>query len=173
MKLNIHGDKIKATEAIKTYLEDKIGRLDKYFKIEEVTANITIRKRGKKDVIEVTIPTSKFTLRSEEENDDLYTAIDYVSEKLERQIRKNKTRIQKYANIDINLKELTEELEEPENDSKITKRKTITTKPMDEEEAILEMELLDHQFFVYKDLNNNTCIIYKRKDGNYGLIETD
>ena len=176
MKCNIRGEKLEATEAIKNYLEEKIGKLDKYFKDENITANIVIKTRGNQDVVEVTIPTTKFTLRSETENPDLYAAIDLASEKLERQIRKNKTRLQRFTN-DISLKEFNFDFEETideEENNQIIKRKTISTKPMDEEEAILEMELLGHTFFVYKDMHtNNTNILYKRKDGNYGLIETD
>ena len=94
MKCNIRGDKLEVTEAIRNYIEEKIGRLDKYFKSEELSANILIKVRGTKDIIEITIPTDKYLLRSEMENDDLYAAIDLVSEKLERQIRKIKTKLQ-------------------------------------------------------------------------------
>ena len=143
MKYNIRGDKMVITDAIKDYTENKLSRLEKYFKDDDIKANVLARVRGNSQIVEVTIPTSKYVLRSEEENEDLYAAIDLVTDKLERQIRK------------------------------IVKRKNIETKPMDEEEAILEMELLGHSFFVYKDMDtNNTCVLYKRKDGDYGLIET-
>lgn len=174
MKYNIHGDKMIVTEAIKDYTENKLGRLEKYFKDDDITANIITRVRGNAQIVEVTIPTSKFILRSEEENDDLYAAIDLVTDKLERQIRKNKTRLNrstkesvKEFNFDFDIKE------EETAKEKIVKRKDIEMKPMDEEEAILEMELLGHNFFVYKDMDTNrVCILYKRKDGDYGLIET-
>lgn len=174
MKYNIHGDKMVVTEAIKDYTENKLGRLEKYFKDDDITANIITRVRGNAQIVEVTIPTSKFILRSEEENDDLYAAIDLVTDKLERQIRKNKTRLNrstkesvKEFNFDFDIKE------EETAKEKIVKRKDIEMKPMDEEEAILEMELLGHNFFVYKDMDTNrVCVLYKRKDGDYGLIET-
>ena len=154
MKYNIRGDKMLITDAIKDYTETKLGKLEKYFKDDDITANVLAKVRGNSQIVEVTIPTSKFILRSEEESDDLYAAIDLVSDKLERQIRKN-----------------IKEEEEPKE--KIVKRKDIEMKPMDEEEAILEMELLGHSFFVYKDMDTNkTCVLYKRKDGDYGLIET-
>ena len=124
--------------------------------------------------MEVTIPTDKFILRSEEENDDLYAAIDLVTDKLERQIRKNKTRLNR--NIKDSVKEFNFDFDikdEEEAKEKVVKRKNIEMKPMDEEEAILEMELLGHSFFVYKDMDTkNICVLYKRKDGDYGLIET-
>ena len=174
MKYNLRGDKMVITEAIKDYTETKLGKLEKYFKDDDVTANVLTRVRGNSQIVEVTIPTDKFILRSEEENDDLYAAIDLVSDKLERQIRKNKTRLNR--NVKDNIKEFNFDFdikEEEEPKEKIVKRKDIEMKPMDEEEAILEMELLGHSFFVYKDMDTNkTCVLYKRKDGNYGLIET-
>ena len=174
MKFNVRGDKLVVTDAIKNYIETKIGKLDKYFKEDSITATVQLRIRGNDHIIEVTIPTDHFILRSEEENEDMYAAIDLVLDKLERQIRKNKTNIKK-KNINNKYKEFNFDYEllkeEPENSDTIVKRKYIETKPMDEEEAILEMELLGHSFFVYKDMNTNeTCVLYKRKDGNYGVI---
>ena len=174
MKYNIRGDKMIITDAIKDYTETKLGKLEKYFKDDDITANVLAKVRGNSQIVEVTIPTSKFILRSEEENEDLYAAIDLVSDKLERQIRKNKTRLNR--NIKDSVKEFNFDFdikEEEESKEKIVKRKNIEMKPMDEEEAILEMELLGHSFFVYKDMDtNNICVLYKRKDGDYGLIET-
>ncbi len=175
MKYNIRGDKMVITDAIKDYAESKLGKLDKYFKEDGVTANVLARVRGNSQIVEVTIPTSKFILRSEEENEDLYAAIDLVTDKLERQIRKNKTRLNR--NIKENIKEFNFDYEisdDEEGKEKVVKRKNIEMKPMDEEEAILEMELLGHNFFVYKDMDTNkVCVVYKRKDGDYGLIETN
>ncbi len=174
MKYNIRGDRMVITDAIKDYTESKLGRLEKYFKDDDITANVLARVRGNNQIVEVTIPTSKFILRSEEENDDLYAAIDLVTDKLERQIRKNKTRLNR--NVKENVKEFNfdyEILEDEESKEKVVKRKNIEMKPMDEEEAILEMELLGHSFFVYKDMDTDkVCVLYKRKDGDYGLIET-
>ena len=154
MKYNIRGDKMLITDAIKDYTETKLGRLEKYFKDDDITANVLAKVRGNSQIVEVTIPTSKFILRSEEESDDLYAAIDLVSDKLERQIRKNKTRLNR--NVKDNIKEFNFDFdikEEEEPKEKIVKRKDIEMKPMDEEEAILEMELLGHSFFVYKDMS--------------------
>lgn len=174
VKYNIRGDKMVVTDAIKDYAEEKLRKLEKYFKDDEITANVLTRVRGNAQIVEVTIPTSRFVLRGEEENEDLYAAIDLVSDKLERQIRKNKTRLNR--NIKENIRDFNFDFdteEEEENEEKIVKRKTIETKPMDEEEAILEMELLGHSFFVYKDMyTDKICVLYKRKDGDYGLIET-
>ena len=99
MRIEIRGDKVKVTDSIKAYIEEKIGKLDQYFESPaELKAYVVIRVRNKSDIIEVTIPTDKFILRSEEENEDLYAAIDLVSDKLERQIRKNKTKIKHKTN---------------------------------------------------------------------------
>lgn len=176
MKCNIRGDKLKVTDAIRDYIEEKIGKLNKYFKTEDITSHIVIKVRGNRQIIEVTIPTDKYILRSEVEDDDLYAAIDLVTDKLERQIRKNKTKLQHRINETINKEfNFDYDLEqESEEEKRIVKRKSIETKPMDEEEAILEMELLGHDFFVYNDMDKNSvCVLYKRKDGNYGLIETE
>ena len=153
MKYNIRGDKLEVTDAINSYVESKLDRLNKYFKDEDILANVLLRVRGNSQIIEVTIPTDKFILRSEEEDKDLYAAIDLVSDKLERQIRKNKTRLSR-QNVDNKFKEFNfdyemMEEEETSEDEVIVKRKNIEMKPMDEEEAILEMNLLGHEFFVY------------------------
>ena len=171
MKLTIRGDKLVVTDAIKSYIEEKIAKLDKYFENpEDLSANIVVKTRGIEQIIEVTIPIKKAILRSEESHKDLYVAIDKVVDKLERSIRKNKTKIKrrKVENMDVFLDfEVEEQTEE-----KIVKRKTINNKPMSEEEAILQMELLDHDFFIFENTEtNNMCVIYKRKDQSYGLIE--
>lgn len=176
MKYNIRGDKMLVTDAIKEYAQEKLGRLDKYFKdSDSVTANVVLRVRGREQIVEVTIPTTSFILRGEEGKADLYASIDKVTDKLERQIRKNKTKLKnqnmatvyKVFNFDYDDKEIEEDT------SKIVKTKTLEVKPMDAEEAILQMNLLGHEFFVYKDKDTlNANIVYKRKDGNYGLIET-
>ncbi len=178
MKFNIRGDKIMVTDAISDYVKLKIGKLDKYFKDENIDANVVIKVRGNRQIIEVTIFMDNLILRSEEEHDDLYAAIDLVIDKLERQIRKNKTKLKNQNMSNNKFKQFNFEYEDneiiEEDNNKIVKRKTISTKPMDEEEAILEMELLAHNFFVYKDMNTNSInVVYKRKDGNYGIIETD
>ena len=174
MKFNVRGEKLVVTDAIKDYIETKIGKLDKYFKEDSITANVLLKIRGNEQIIEVTIPTDNFILRSEEEHEDMYAAIDLVLDKLERQIRKNKTKLKK-KNINNKYKEFNFYFELPTEEEEevntIVKRKNIEMKPMDEEEAILEMELLGHSFFVYKDMHSNElCVLYKRKDGNYGVI---
>ncbi len=174
MEIQIRGDKITVTKAIKDYVTEKLGRLDKYFdSSKKVKAQVIIRVKNKEEKVEVTVPTNKFTLRAEEVQNDLYAAIDLVVDKLERQIRKNKTKLDtKYKNLiklDINTDFETQDDEEEVTN--IVKRKTIDTKPMDEEEAILQMNLLNHDFFVFKNVDEEcVSVMYKRKDGNFGII---
>ena len=171
MKFNIHGKNIEVTDAIKGYIESKIGRVEKYFKDTDLTATVTIRVRGKEQIVEVTIPASKMVLRAEEKHADLYAAVDLVSDKLERQIRKNKTKARKNLKQTIIFNDFAVDAAEDVDDS-IVKRKVIDTKPMSEEEAILQMELIGHDFFLFKnDKTNDICVVYKRKDKGYGILE--
>lgn len=175
MKMNIRGNKIKITPAINDYIENKIGKLDKYLENPtEITAHVVVRVKGKDQTVEVTIPMKKLILRAEDTHTDLYAAIDLVSEKLERQIRKNKTRMKKKVNKDIIDFNIDFQIDKDEDEKgKIIKRKTIELKPTNEDEAILQMNLLGHDFFVF--VNEETDIVnilYRRKDGNYGIIET-
>lgn len=177
MEIIIRGDKITVTEAIKEYVTSKFEKLDKYFENpEEIKAYVNVKVSNLSQIIEVTIPTSKFTLRAEEGHEDLYAATDLMLDKLERQIRKNKTRLKnKFKNndlMDLNLE--FEVTAEEVNDNKIVKRKSIEMKPMDEEEAILQAELLDHDFFVFKNVDEEcVSVLYKRKDGRYGIINVN
>jgi len=171
MKFNIHGKNIEVTDAIKGYVESKIGRVEKYFRDTDLTATVTIRVRGKEQIVEVTIPASKMVLRAEEKHNDLYAAVDLVSDKLERQIRKNKTKARKNLKQTIIFNDFDVDASEDVDDS-IVKRKVIDTKPMSEEEAILQMELIGHDFFLFKnDKTNEVCVVYKRKDKGYGILE--
>lgn len=178
MEIIIHGDKIKVTEAMKSYIEEKLGRLDKYLEdSSNIRANVIVKVKGHLQTMEITIPLKSFILRSEETQEDFYAAVDKTIDKLERQIRKNKTRLMSRKakpsfDFNFDMIELPEEKEEKE--SKIVKRKTIEVKPMDEEEAILQMELIGHQFYMYKDADTNKpAVVYKRNDGNYGVIESE
>ena len=174
MKFNIRGDKMTVTPAMKSYIEEKLTKLDKYFENpEEINTNVLIRTRNLEQIIEVTAPTKRFTLRAEESNEDFYAAVDLVVDKLERQIRKNRDRLNKKFknveelefNFDFDVKK------EESNESLIVKRKNISMKPMDEEEAMLQIELLNHDFFVFKNIDEEcVSVLYKRKDGNYGII---
>lgn len=178
MELNIRGKNLSVTPAIKDYIEKKMSKLDKYFKDgDTINSNIIIKTRANKDVIEVTILKGANIIRAEMEDDDLYTAIDLVIDKLEKQIRKNKD---KYKSLKAKEKDedIFEEFDGDSSDTlnqELVKRKKLDfSKPMSLEEAILQMEFVDHDFFVYKDSDlKKICVLYKRKDNNYGVIEID
>lgn len=172
MKLNIRGEKTNITEAMKTYAEEKIQKLNKYIEnSEEITGTILFKVYGPKQKIEVTIPLKNYTLRVEEEGQDFYAVIDTSIDKLERQIIKNKARLSNKRNkgkIDLILDFEPEE----ENHNKIVKRKQVELKPMDEEEAILQMELISHDFYMFKNAKTDKmAVVYRRKHGDYGIIE--
>lgn len=176
MDIIIRGSKLEITEAMESYAKEKIGRLEKYLENSDDThATILVKIHGHLHIVEVTIPLKNFILRAEESKDDFYAAIDTVTDKLERQIRKNKTRIAAKKNKEVKdfAYDYIQSIEE-ESEEKIVKRKKIEVKPMDEEEAILQMELLGHEFYLYKDIETGEpAVIYKRKDGDYGIIEAE
>ncbi|SKA81096.1 SSU ribosomal protein S30P /sigma 54 modulation protein [Clostridium sp. USBA 49] len=177
MKVNILGKNIEVTEGLRNAIEKKLSRLDKFFDSEQ-EAFVTLSVQKARKIIEVTIRFNGVLLRSEEANSDMYAAIDIVSDKLERQIVKHKSRLErkyhsnvplKYQNIPI-YEYSADEVKEP----KIVKTKKFAIKPMSSEEAVLQMDLLGHDFFVYSNADTGDVnVVYKRKDGNYGLIEPE
>ena len=178
MEIKIHGDKLRITKAMSDYIEEKLEKLEKYLEnSENVHANVIVKVKNHLQIVEITIPLKTVILRSEETQNDFYAAVDKTIDKLERQLRKNKTKImakQAKTHVDFSFPEIDMKEEEEENTSKIVKRKKIEVKPMNEEEAILQMELLGHQFFMYKDADTDKAtVVYKRNDGNYGIIESN
>ena len=176
MEIIIRGDKLKITDAMHDYIEEKLGKLEKYLKdSDEVRANIIVKVKNHEQRVEITIPLKNYIIRAEETKDDFYAAVDKALDTLERQIRKNKTRMlskQVKTNYDFDISEI--EIDKSVDENKIVKRKKVEVKPMNEEEAILQMELLGHQFYMYKDSESNkAAVVYKRNDGNYGIIESE
>lgn len=182
MNFIIRGENIEVTPALQEFVEQKIGKIDRYFD-EGLDANVNVNLKvyNNKQKIEVTIPISQITLRAEEGHNDLYAAIDLVVDKLERQIRKHKTKInRKFRDHDSPKFMFTNGIEstrvdyidEDEEDIEVVRQKRFNLKPMDSEEAILQMNMLGHTFFVYTNSStNSTNVVYKRKDGKYGIIE--
>lgn len=174
MKTIIRSNKVEVTDSIKDYINKKLAKLDRYFEnADELEATVNIRLKGQDELIEITVPTKKFTIRAEEASKEVKAAADLVVDKLERQIRKNKTRLNnKYKNVEVPDFVFDYEIDETkENKEKIVKQKDIESKPMDEEEAILQMELINHDFFGFKNVEEDcVSIVYKRKDGHYGII---
>ena len=174
MKCNIRGEKIEITESIKDYVNEKLKRLDRYFEKDDTPCTVKIHVKNEEQTIEITVPTSKFTLRAEQSNTDLYSAIDLVTDKLERQIAKNKAKLnKKYKQSPSFEMNLDFETDEEEDELPIVKRKRLSMKPMGEEEAILQMQLLGHDFFIFDNIDCECIsVIYKRKDGKFGIINT-
>lgn len=185
MNLVIRGNNLVVTDALRSFIKKKIGRLTKYF-VEDPPSegHVTLSVEKDEHKVEVTIPFPGVFVRAEESSDDMYASVDLVMEKLERQIRKYKTKVNRKFRYDgslrIQLKEeaspLQDESASAEEDltRKIVRFKRFSLKPMDTEEAILQMELLGHSFFVFTNAETNQVnVIYKRKDGKYGLIEPE
>ena len=175
MKININGKGIKIDELLRQRIEEKLGKFNRIFG-DEAVANVKVRPEGDQKIIEVTLKIQNHFYRAETIADDIFTALDQTVEVLEGQIRKHKTKIEKQIHDYSYMKEylktqatLPEDLAE---ESKIIKRKSFEITPMDADEAVLQMEMLGHSFLLYIDRETDkVCVVYKRKDGNYGLIE--
>src|SRR3954467_8139308 len=183
MKYNVRGEKIEVTPAIREYVEKKISKLERYFtEAPDAKVNVNLRfNQDKSSKVEVTIPLPQLVLRAEETNIDMYAGIDLITDKLERQIRKHKTKVNRKIREKGGVNALFttvalepgEQVVEEENELELVRQKNFDLKPMDSEEAILQMNLLRHNFYVFTNAEtNHTNVVYKRKDGRYGLIET-
>lgn len=174
MKFIILGKNINVTDGLKQAVEDKIGKLEKYFSPETV-AHVTLSVEKERQKIEVTIPVKGNIIRSEQVSNDMYVSIDLVEEIIERQLKKYKTKITDREQAGGFFQDAyweTEDLDEEE--IKIERTKKFDIKPMYPEDACVQMELLGHNFFVFVNAENDeTCVVYKRKGGTYGLIEAD
>ncbi|RWZ55021.1 ribosome-associated translation inhibitor RaiA [Halobacillus fulvus] len=184
LQYTIRGENLEVTDSIREYVEKKVGKLERYFDTppsSEVHVNLSVY--NDEQTIEVTIPMKNLLLRAEEHNTDLYAAIDLVVDKLERQIRKHKTKVNRrfrqegapkyvFAELEKEAQQQTAE-QDSDFDIEIVKTKRFDLKPMDSEEAALQMDMLGHNFYVFTNANTDeTNIVYKRRDGRYGLIET-
>ena len=177
MKVQIYGKNITVTPAIAEKIENKLSSLEKYFIIDENTiANVVVRVYPAKQKIEVTIPCKTAILRAEVTHDDLYAAIDLVVDKLEDQIRRQKTRLSRKNKEKLAMAFVDTESDYDDydaSDDELVRTKSIVPDLMELDEAIMRMEMLNHSFFIYKDAETKeVAVVYKRHDGGYGLIET-
>ena len=174
MKFIISGKNIVVTEGLKSAVYEKIGKLERYFTPDtEIHVTLSVEKDRQK--IEITIPMKGNIIRAEQVSNDMYVSIDLVEEIIERQLRKYKNKIvnQKQASINLNQAFLEEETAEGE-EIKIIRTKRFAMKPMDAEEACIQMELLGHNFFVFRSADTDEVnVVYKRKGNTYGLIEPE
>ena len=174
MKVNITGRKIDLTDKIKETTLKKILKLEKFFG-DDASAQVTYTAQKDKAAVEVTVFHGGMIYRGEDMNSDKYVALDKVVDIIERQIRKNKTRLEKKLRENAFDAYAGAESEVPEEkEFKIVKTKKYFIKPMSPEEAILQMNLIGHEFYLFKNAETEeNNIVYRRKDGNYGLIETE
>ena len=175
MRFEIVGKNISVTEGMRTKIEEKLGFLDKYILIDpNVIARVVCRVYPNTQKIEVTIPTKVGILRAEVEHEDFYAAIDLAIDKLEDQIRRQKTRLSRRHKDSLAESFIEKDEKVLEEEDIAVKTKTITPEKMDLEEANMRMEMLGHSFFIYVDNENDEiAVVYRRNDGKYGLIETE
>ncbi len=176
MKFVYTEKKINVRDSVKEYAEKKIGKLDRLFR-DESTAYVTFSVEKNSCIVELTVKTNGMFFRVSERTSDMFASIDSAVAAIERQVRKNKTRLEKRIREGALEREFVPTFIEPEEetDFKVVRTKRFSIKPMSVEEAILQMNLLDHEFFVFKNQDEDGgdfSVVYKRKDGGYGLIET-
>ncbi len=184
MKIMTYGKNIDITPALKDYAVEKVSKIGKYFDGEPQEAQVSMQVEKDRHIVEVTAYINGLILRGEEETHDMYASIDGVIEKLERQVHKYKTKINRKIRERKTMykeeykEERTEEIynennrEEDEFEPEIVKTKKFAIKPMNVKEAVMQMDLLGHDFFVFSNAETEEVnVVYKRKDGNYGLIE--
>ena len=175
MRYIISGKNLDITEGLRSSVTDKLGKLERYFTPDtEIHVTLSVEKERQK--IEVTIPVKGNIIRSEQSSTDMYVSIDLVVDVIERQIRRYKTRLmnQKYDGTSFKQEFMEQEDDEEDDEIRIIRSKKFAIKPMDVEEACVQMELLGHTFFVFRNSETDEVnVVYKRKDNTYGLIEPE
>lgn len=180
MKHNIRGENVAITESIRDYVEKKVEKIEKYFHLPiEATSHTKIKIFQDEQTVEITVPMKQVVLRAEESHADLYAAVDLAVDKLERQVRKYKTKVNRKQRFEDTVydewtfsQHQEDNVAEDDSEFHIVKKKHFDVKPMSTEEAILQMNLLGHSFFVFLHAETNQmCTVYARKDNTYGLIE--
>ncbi|MCR4647654.1 MAG: ribosome-associated translation inhibitor RaiA [Lachnospiraceae bacterium] len=174
MNIIIIGKNIDVTPGLREAVEEKIGKLEKYFTPDtEVHVTLSVEKDRQK--IEVTIPVKGSIIRSEQVSNDLYVSIDLVEEIIERQLKKYKSKLVNYKQNSDNFKQDYIDKDFTDDDEiKIIRSKKFDMKPMYPEDACVQMELLGHNFFVFQNAETDqVCVVYKRKGNTYGMIEPE
>ncbi|MGB9812196.1 MAG: ribosome hibernation-promoting factor, HPF/YfiA family [Thermovenabulum sp.] len=181
MRVSVSGvSNFEVTPALRDYAEKKIGRLSRHFNYlnnDNIEAKVKMHVENGRHIVEVTLSAGDLLLRGEEENKDMYAAIDLVADKLDKQIEKYKTKLVRSLRKNVPkeavvLEDLNKDVEKQDEENfKVVKTKRFPVKPMSIDEAILQMNLLGHSFFVFNNAETEEInVVYKRKDGNYGLI---
>lgn len=174
MEFVIVGKNIEVTPGLRSAVEDKIGKLERYF-TPNTKIHVTLSVEKDRQKIEVTIPVKGTVIRSEQVSNDMYVSIDLVEEIIERQLKKYKNKIIDAKHASENFRqEFIEKDFQDDDEIKIVRTKRIDIKPMYPEDACVQMELCGHGFYVFTNAENGqTCVVYKRKGNTYGLIEPE
>jgi putative sigma-54 modulation protein len=175
MKFIVSGKNLEVTESLKDKVTKKLGKFEKFFN-PGTDFHVTLSVQKNRQIVEITAHFNGVVMRAEESNEDMYTSIDKAVDVIERQIRKNKTRLEKKLHEHAFRAEnfrIESDVQE-EQEFKIVRSKRFAIKPMAIEEAVLQMNLLGHEFFMFSNADSKEVnVVYKRKDGNYGLIEPE
>lgn len=180
MKYIIQGRNMEVSEGLRNYVEKKFSKLAYYFS-EDTEIHVTLSKQKEQEKVEITIPMKGTTIHAEEASQDMYLTIDLLEEIVERQLRRNRKKIidrkqntPSFSEVFMTDQPNEEFTEEEEGAIRIVKSKKFAMKPMDPEEACFQMEMSGHNFYMFRNTENDlVCVVYKRKDGNYGLIEPE
>jgi len=188
MNFNVRGQRMAVTDALREYVEKKLSRLERYFETPPNSdVHVTLSATKGRHAVEVTIPLPSVLLRAEDKSEDMYASIDLVVDKLERQIRKHKTKVNRQVKQSGTARALFKEdfgtgyargaaavaPYEEEEEFELVRTKSFNLKPMDVEEAILQMNMIGHNFYMFANSDTREVnVVYRRNDGKYGLIET-
>lgn len=166
MDVIVRGKNFEVTEALKDHVTRKLSKMEKYFDHRDITAHAMLSVEKERQIIEVTVPMDSLLLRGEEESSDMYVAVDHVVDKLERQLVKYKARVKPRHNGESRAWPTVEETPD------LVRRKTFPRKPMTVDEALMQMDLLGHDFFAFTNAETEIInVVYRREDGRYGLLE--
>ncbi len=178
MEISVKGKNLEVTGALRSYAEKRVGKLEKFFEVGPVATQVLLSTEGDRHVVEVTLQVNSLLLRGEQKTADMYASIDGVVEKIERQIDKYKTRINRKLRGEVKSAGAAAGVHPDEEEGRtpglgrVVRTKRFAIKPMSVEEAVMQMELLGHDFFVFSnDQSEEVNVVYKRRDGDYGLIE--
>jgi len=175
MRISINGKNIEVSDYLRDLVEKKVSKLEKYFP-EDTEAHVMLAVERNRHIVEVTIPYSGGIIRGEEVSGDMYASIDTVLAKVEKQIMRHRTKLEKNLRAEAfaAAEPVYYDDEDEEEEHAVVRVKRFSIKPMDVEEAVLQMELLGHSFYVFENAEDGEVnVVYKRKDGNYGLIEPE
>lgn len=172
MEVAVRGKNIEVTTALRDYVAKKVSKIEKYVD-SPVNAQVKLNVEHGRHIVEVTALVNGMLLRGEEATNDMYASIDLVTDKLERQVQKYKARFRKRGR-ENGISEVAAAAEVAEPDGKLVRTKRFPAKPLSLDEAIVQLELLSHDFFVFTNAETHqTNVVYRRKDGNYGLLEPE